>query len=212
MKKYKVLLYGRKFSFHFNILGKAWRCVCVRSEAFCTWPIPWNQEWSNNDRQIDRWTFHFKYELAYNVTEPVILINGQFSGKTMLLNIFKIYFISFSFQCQKSIYKMSLYYLQFFRSVWIKHILSHWWSSPWTAMMHVFVRYALQRTQLQKVIWQQPQSLTSPLILEAMRAFSRKTIHAENASIINPWPASPNITANKNGNVVVVYKAVVKRK
>ena len=50
--------------------------------------------------------------------------------------------------------------------------------------------------------------LTSPFIFAAISAFSLITIQAANANMIVPWPASPNITANKNGKVVVVYNAV----
>jgi hypothetical protein len=41
----------------------------------------------------------------------------------------------------------------------------------------------------------------------AARGFSRRTIQAANVAIISPCPRSPNITANRNGNVIIVYGA-----
>ncbi|MPC34772.1 hypothetical protein E2C01_028172 [Portunus trituberculatus] len=55
-------------------------------------------------------------------------------------------------------------------------------------------------------------TLTSPLILAAMSCLSRSTIQAENSSMMVAWPASPNMTANRNGKVVVVYRAVEKKR
>lgn len=36
---------------------------------------------------------------------------------------------------------------------------------------------------------------------------SYKTMYALNTVKIIPWPASPNITPKRNGNVIIVYKA-----
>lgn len=40
--------------------------------------------------------------------------------------------------------------------------------------------------------------------------FSNFTIMAANNVIMRPWPTSPNITAKRNGNVTIVYKAEIK--
>lgn len=38
--------------------------------------------------------------------------------------------------------------------------------------------------------------------------FSNKIIYKPNRNMMEPWPASPNITPNRNGNVAQVYSAV----
>ena len=54
--------------------------------------------------------------------------------------------------------------------------------------------------------------LTSLLILFFINCFSRIIMNP--AKVVNtaPWPASPNITLNRNGNVTIVYKAAKKTK
>lgn len=48
---------------------------------------------------------------------------------------------------------------------------------------------------------------TSLSVFFACKGFSFQTIHAAKVAIKNPWPRSPNMTANKNGNEMMVYGA-----
>ena len=50
-------------------------------------------------------------------------------------------------------------------------------------------------------------SLTSFLVFLSLRLFSHSTIHAANRAMMTPWPRSPNITANRNGKVMIVKGA-----
>lgn len=50
-------------------------------------------------------------------------------------------------------------------------------------------------------------SLTSFLVFLSLRLFSHSTIHAANTAMMTPWPRSPNITANRNGKVMIVKGA-----
>lgn len=50
-------------------------------------------------------------------------------------------------------------------------------------------------------------TFTSSLIFFDISHFSLTTINSANNVIMQPWPASPNMTANKNGNVITVYGA-----
>lgn len=52
--------------------------------------------------------------------------------------------------------------------------------------------------------------LTSFFIFFFKNFFSYKIIKPANKVNIIPWPASPNMIANKNGNVIIVYKAATK--
>lgn len=45
------------------------------------------------------------------------------------------------------------------------------------------------------------------LLLSAIIFSSFQTRYSANNSIISPWPASPNMTANRNGNVMIVNGA-----
>ena len=45
----------------------------------------------------------------------------------------------------------------------------------------------------------------SEISLFFSRDFSAIIIQAEATSMMRPWPASPNMTANRNGNVAIVY-------
>jgi hypothetical protein len=51
------------------------------------------------------------------------------------------------------------------------------------------------------------QIVTSLSDFLAARGFSRRTIQAPKIAMIIPCPKSPNITANRNGNVMIVYGA-----
>lgn len=51
--------------------------------------------------------------------------------------------------------------------------------------------------------------MTSSLIFIAMSLRSKPTSRRAAISMTAPWPASPNITANKNGNVMMVHGAEI---
>lgn len=53
---------------------------------------------------------------------------------------------------------------------------------------------------------------TSFLVCFNFRSFSYSTIHRAKHAIIMPWPRSPNITANRNGKVMMVYGAAGRKK
>jgi hypothetical protein len=52
---------------------------------------------------------------------------------------------------------------------------------------------------------------TSLSVFFAANGFSRSTKKAANKNIKHPWPRSPNITANKNGKLIMVYGAAIKK-
>jgi len=53
---------------------------------------------------------------------------------------------------------------------------------------------------------------TSLLVFFFINFFSQITMYSPNASKMRPWPASPNIMANRNGKVMIVYSAVTDSK
>lgn len=52
---------------------------------------------------------------------------------------------------------------------------------------------------------------TSLSVFFADKGFSRHTIHAPKSAIMMPWPRSPNIMANRKGNVMIVYGATERK-
>lgn len=54
--------------------------------------------------------------------------------------------------------------------------------------------------------------LTSLVLFWARRLFSLMTIQSAKPSMTAPWPQSPNITANKNGKVMIVYGAAGRKR
>lgn len=48
---------------------------------------------------------------------------------------------------------------------------------------------------------------TSLLLLLSLGSLSSRIIHRAARAISKPWPTSPNITANRKGNVIIVYTA-----
>jgi len=50
-------------------------------------------------------------------------------------------------------------------------------------------------------------TITSLSDFLAAKGFSRRTIQAPNKAMSIPCPKSPNMTANRNGNVIIVYGA-----
>ena len=68
--------------------------------------------------------------------------------------------------------------------------------------------------QLHKSIWVtfiNSNKLASPP-LKFFSFFSLYTIHKANRNMIKPWPQSPNMTAKRNGNVMMVNRAVCRKK
>lgn len=53
---------------------------------------------------------------------------------------------------------------------------------------------------------------TSLLLFLSLGSFSSRTIQRAAKDMSNPWPTSPNITANRKGNVIMVYTAAEARK
>jgi len=49
--------------------------------------------------------------------------------------------------------------------------------------------------------------LTSFLLFFLVNEFSQRTIQAPKDNMMMAWPASPNMTANKKGKVMIVYGA-----
>ena len=69
-------------------------------------------------------------------------------------------------------------------------------------------------SQLHKSIWVtfiNSNKLASPP-LKFFSFFSLYTIHKANRNMIKPWPQSPNMTAKRNGNVMMVNRAVCQKK
>ena len=69
-------------------------------------------------------------------------------------------------------------------------------------------------SQLHKSIWVtfiNSNKLASPP-LKFFSFFSLYTIHKANRNMIKPWPQSPNMTAKRNGNVMMVNRAVCRKK
>jgi len=69
-------------------------------------------------------------------------------------------------------------------------------------------------SQLHKSIWAtfiNGDKLASPP-LKFFSFFSLYTIHKANRNMIKPWPQSPNMTAKRNGNVMMVNRAVCRKK
>ena len=69
-------------------------------------------------------------------------------------------------------------------------------------------------SQLHKSIWVtfiNSNKLASPP-LKFFSFFSLNTIHKANRNMIKPWPQSPNMTAKRNGNVMMVNRAVCRKK
>lgn len=59
--------------------------------------------------------------------------------------------------------------------------------------------------------WGSERCCTSLSVFLADRGFSRHTIQAPNSAMIIPWPRSPNMMANRKGNVMIVYGAAEKK-
>ena len=69
-------------------------------------------------------------------------------------------------------------------------------------------------SQLHKSMWVtfiNSNKLASPP-LKFFSFFSLNTIHKANRNMIKPWPQSPNMTAKRNGNVMMVNRAVCRKK
>lgn len=70
----------------------------------------------------------------------------------------------------------------------------------------------MEKIPIKRIMYLPPKKITkiSSLSFWAAIFFSDNTIQSANTSMIIPCPKSPNMIANRKGNVTIVYRAVTK--